>query len=746
MNRIPLPCVALAIALASASAAGAGAPPRLPTVAERDAFMAGHQLRLSPALPRPQPVAHAGQADVDMLAYDLSLWLDLAGERVEGACRASFQVAPGAGQADQLVLDLYSNLTVTEVLRAGTPLDPSAWTHANDVLTIDLTPAPLEGGPPADVEVRYQGQPREFSFGTLTFTTHGSPPAPLIFTLSEPFLARGWWPCKDLPDDKALVTLRVEAPDAIIVVSNGTQFPRIPGRAGHSITTWTSRYPISTYLVSIAASDYVTWTDTYTSQDASRTMPIQHWAFPEHETQARQDFSRTVDMMDAFAAIWDEYPFIEEKYGHGVISLWGAMEHQTATSHGAQLITGDNRYDFVVAHELGHQWWGNVVGPLTFDSIWLNEGFATYSEATWFESQGGLQTYLDYMRNLDDLQSRGREFPGTVHAPAGLFNSTVYHKGGWVLHMLRWVLGGPAGAPDRETIDRVLRAHRADHEYANAQTTDFIATAERVSGRSLQWFFDQWVYRAGRPNYAVGWAAAPERGGGFTVHVRTLQTQPELYAMPVVLRMRFPSGATRDELVQCDQAQHDWQFTAAEAPEAVTWDPDGWVLKTVGPLDIDRDRDGWPDWLDDCPDVPDPAQADDDGNGLGDACQPGTDFDGDGTPNERDCAPADAQVWSDPAGDTLLMLAKLPPDITRFTASGPDPAAQRAYVHDLQHGTLDDLRQQRTTAAGACEVAAIAAPWDDSVRPVPGGDWYLAWPWNGCGDRAPGGTWLSPCR
>lgn len=736
--RLRLLFALLVLAAAPPSRAG---DPHFPTLQERELLRS-----MDRTAPAPRSLPKAGQADVDVLEYHLSIWLDMAGERIEGSNLVRFTAAPGTGQANELILDLYDNMTVTAITRDGVTVDPATWTHAGNLITVPLTPPVMEGGPPCDVLVTYQGQPAEFSFGTLTFSSHDTPPQPLVYTLSEPDLARGWWPCKDVPDDKALVTVAVEAPSNLVVASNGSLVSIVPGRAGHSVTTWSNRYPMTTYLVAISVSNYVVWSDTYTSQDGLTTMPVTHFVWPEHEAAARQDFSRTPAMIDVFARDWLEYPFLLEKYGHNIVWLWGAMEHQTCTTYGGQLITGDNRYDYIVAHELGHQWWGDLVTCGDWNSIWLNEGFATYSEATWFESQGGLSAYLQYMRRLDPWPAW--DFPGTVHAPNDYFNSTVYEKGGWCLHMLRWVVGGPAGAADRENIDRILRAHAQEHLYGVARTADFEATASRVAGQDLTWFFDQWVHRPGRPIYDVASCAAPQSGGGYVTYLRVRQTQAELYTMPVLVRLRYGSGAVEEHLVQSDQMLQDWSWPTAEAPVSVEWDPDGWILKGVVPGDIDLDDDGWPDWLDDCPGVPDPAQADANGNGTADACETGLDFDGDGVLNENDCAAGDPGAWSVPSAPTLLQLAKLPDGTTQVTFTPPPEAGQRAYVHDLQHGLLADLRAQRSTAGGTCRARDIpGATWIDADPVTVGShDWYLAYPWNGCGDRLPDLTWASPCR
>jgi aminopeptidase N len=711
----------------------------VPAIADRELAFQAH--RTAPHATRAPLAPLLGQDDFDVLDYELSLFLDLAGERIEGSSAVRFTPSPGVASLAELVLDLHDgNLAVTAVRYDGNPVPPAQVSHAANSLRIALVP-PLLAGATATVVVDYTGTPAELGFGTLTFDTHGTPPEPVIFTLSEPFLGRGWWPSKDVPDDKATVTTHVEAPDALEVAGNGVETGRVAGRPGHTVTTWQESHPISTYLVAVSASNYATWEDTYSGLSGT-PMPVRFWSYPETLTAARTDWAGTVGMIETFARAFYEYPFLDEKYGHVMVPLWGAMEHQTATSYGAQLVTGDHRFDFVVAHELAHQWWGDHVGPRTFDSIWLNEGFATWSEALWWEDGHGLSGYLDYMASLDPLPTQGSDFPGTVHAPDDYFNATVYRKGGWVLHMLRWVLSAPGTAPDG--LLGVLRAHGAAHPYASAETLDFAATASSFAGQDLSWFFDQWVFRPGRPDYGVGWAAAPQAGGGFVLHLRIEQRQPDLYRMPVLVRMTLPSG-TREELVWNEAAVSDYSWPLTEAPTAVTWDEDGWVLKQVGTLRVDGDGDGWPDWLDGCPDVYNPGQEDLDLDGVQDACQPGIDHDGDGVLNENDCAPANPGAWSSPPDTTVLFVTRDPSGTVRLSSLHPDPQGQDPYLTDLSGGELAALRASGTYAGALCLVPGSAEV--EIADPSPPGDrYFVAHPWNGCGPSEPGGQASSPCR
>ena len=354
--------------------------------AEDRAVLFGPHAGLRPELLRPLPVTLGVQDDFDALRYDLSVFLDVDEARVEGSCLVTF--TPIADPLPAIALDLRSATMIVSAVSLesahGAAVDHA---HADHLLTINFDP-PLTGvRDPVVVRVEWAGAPRQLSFGTLRFDTHGDPEVPLIYSLAEPYLARDWWPSKDRPDDKADVRLSVDAPEELVVVSNGLQVERVasPGAPDRAVTTWESRYPISTYLVSIAATNYETWTDVYQTlsplDGAPADVPVTYWAWPEKADEAREDWSVTVPMMDFFGDAYGEYPFWEEKYGHAMIRMSGAMEHQTATSYGAALVRGDHRYDFVVAHELAHQWWGDLVGPTSFDSIWLNEGFASWAEA-----------------------------------------------------------------------------------------------------------------------------------------------------------------------------------------------------------------------------------------------------------------------------------------------------------------------------------------------------------------------------
>jgi hypothetical protein len=441
-------------------------------------------------------------------------------------------------------------------------------------------------------------------------------------------------------------------------------------------------------------------------------MAVQHWAYPERLADAREDFSATVPTIDYFSEIFYEYPFLEEKYGHAMIPIDGAMEHQTATSYGDFAVTGEHHFDFLLAHELAHSWWGNHVGPASYESIWLNEGFATYAEALLWEHRYGRQAYRDYMQHLDILQTFGWEFSGPVYAPFDLFGVTVYNKGAWILHMLRWLLAQPTVDADPEPLLEVLRAHGGAHAYGSATSDQFVATASSYAGQDLHWFFDPWLLRGDRPDYLLSWATLPQPGGDHLLFLRVQQRQNgSPYRLPVLLRIRTASGALEQVVWQAER-RTDYRVAVLEEPLDLSWDEDGWLLKR---LEVER--------------------------------VPASDADGDGTPDFFDCAVSDNGAWMEPQGDSFLYATKQPDGRAALWFTNPDPLGQREYSTDVAVGSLQALRSSGTFGDATCLAAGHPDPsLVDTTPDISGAKYYQAWPWNGCGPTDTTGLPLSPCR
>ncbi len=536
--------------------------------------------KLQAALALPPDAVRALQEDYDVHYYDIDIEIDEGPETVAGSVvvRATSTIEG----LSTVILDLYDNMTVDSVEHDGAP---ASYTHSSDVITVTLNGAVNTGGD-LELEITYHGAPVD---DALNFSTHDG--TPIISSLSEPIGARQWWPCKDTPADKAdSARIALTVDDAYIAVSNGMLVSEVDNGATKTYT-WFESYPITTYLISVAITNYSSWTDYYTY--GRGTMPIENYVYPEHYSNAVEDLNITAEAIGALVEVFGPYPFLDERYGHAVFPWGGAMEHQTCTSYGRVLIRGDHYYDWILVHELGHQWWGDWVTCETWDDIWLNEGFASYSEALWFEHVGGELEYDDY---VDSYDAYGY-FDGPIYDPWSTFNRTVYDKGALVLHMLRRIMeldGGPQDHYPMDGLVAVMADYGAAHSYGTAVTADLQTVFEAHYGSSMDWFFQPWVYGENRPDYRWSWVAGDQGPPyGVMVHVEQVQSNAGLFTMPIDIKIHTTAG---DVLVVAwnDQLSQDFFFDVDAAVTDVSFDPGNWILKYVTEISTGVPQDAAP--------------------------------------------------------------------------------------------------------------------------------------------------------
>ena len=721
------------VALCSAALAATSAPPAppdpsqfpIPTREERE------RTRKPPA-PRAEPGATAdadakdatvaaAQDDFDVTRYLLDVEFTPSTRVVGGA--VTITATSRVAGFREVILDLLDNMTVTSVTRGATPL---AFTHQDNLVRITLDRT-FNAGQSFEVKVSYNGKPAATGFGSIGwnkyfFVGQGK----MVWTLSEPEGARTWWPCKDKPADKAQVEEWWTVPATWTATGNGTLIATETLPNSRKRFKWKPARPLTTYLVSIAATDYVSFSDTYTALDGTTTMPVTYYVYSEDLTPARESFRNTPAMIAFYAETFGEYPFLEDKYGMSAFPWSGAMEHTTNTSYGYLLIDGGHGNDYVIAHELAHQWWGDSVSPEEWNDVWLNEGFASYSEALWAEHLGGADTYRDYMNSF-----WRSSFDGTLYAPNDLFGTTVYDKGAWAVHMLRGVMGdGP--------FFLGLRDWYASRRDATGNTAQLQATMEARHGAPLGWYFQEWVYGPGMPAYEVGWTTADLGGGAYRNWVRIRQTQVDAgpFTMPVRLTLVTASGSEL-RTVWNDALDQDFTLDTAEPLIDLVFDERDWILKAgETPVELaDADGDGVPDRNDNCASVVNPVQQDFDGDALGDACD--EDDDGDAVADALDCAPFDAAQGT-PGEIGGVSVAALSPASVRL-AWLPATAAD---LYDVSRGALSTLRSGG--GYGACRATGLTTTALDDDAPAAAGD---GWQWlvrgrdTGCGGAGPFGAY-----
>ncbi len=502
--------------------------------------------------------ATADQTTYDALYYDLDLTMDPVITDVSGT--VTLRATPTAASITSIDLDLLNNFTVSAVRVDG---GAAVFSHAGNLISVTLGGS-FAPGDTFTVEVDYSGTPNE-AYGAFGFDSFSG--SPMIWSLSEPYGARSWWPCKDLPEDKPdSVDIRIRVPSNLIVASNGTLRDTTIA-AGWTTYNWHENYPIATYLVSVAIHPYSILTDWY-NYSPTDSMPIQHYIFPGHVGSVGPQVSMTAEMIEHFSSLFGEYPFVDEKYGHAEFLWGGGMEHQTISSMG---FFGES----IVAHELAHQWWGDKITCNTFNHIWLNEGFATYSEALWDDYKYGRAAYKQTMRNAAYYG------PGTIYVEDPndfneIFDSNLsYNKASWVLHMLRHIV-------DDTMFFDILQAYYADPgvEYGTATTEQFRTICETVSGMDFEAFFDQWIYDEYFPIYSFDWSYVPG-GGGYDIDLTINQKQTHrVFKMPIDVRVYF-AGSKTAFVVQDTLATQNFTIHVDLEPVSIELDATEWILKGV---------------------------------------------------------------------------------------------------------------------------------------------------------------------
>lgn len=517
-----------------------------------------------PAVTRERQLGAPARADY----YGLHLRFDPTQSAISGM--VVVHAAPARSPVDTLMLDLAPSMTVDSVIAEGGAL-PTVRTGAR--LGVPF-PRHAAMGQAVSIAVYWHGVPKG---NALVFGHHGS--APVISSYGLPYSAREWWPSQDTPSEKAdSADIWITAPAALTAASNGRLVGRHLSDDSTTATThWSVRYPIYTNVISVAISNYKTFTLTYRGL-AGDTLPMPFFVFPEDAVKARQDFGVLPAMLAHHVRRFGPYPFAREKYGVAEIGVQSYREHQTLPGYGPQFITGDHKNDRILAHELAHQWFGNSLTVRRWSNVWLNEGFATYAAWLWREDKEGPAAYL--------AGARERMIPA-VYGPvltvadttnlAAMFTPVTFNKGALVLHMMRHVMGDSA-------FFRALRRYVADHTNGIVTPTDFQAACEREYGQPLDWFFREWVDEGGAPAYNASAWNVSRSPTGFRVALTIRQTQQDstVFRMPLDLVVGTTHGPVRTVVWDSTRVQQVF----VDAPDSITsvaLDPDGWVVKGTRP-------------------------------------------------------------------------------------------------------------------------------------------------------------------
>jgi aminopeptidase N len=380
----------------------------------------------------------------------------------------------------------------------------------------------------------------------------------LVYTMSEPEDARIWMPCNDIPNDKARSSITVRVPfkpsdgeNNISVAANGNLISIKEGPQSLNIQYRDFYFQdttlISTYLMVANASKFKVYSDWYVSDDKKDSIEIKNYVWQKDydgtktdgsEYNATYSLGMTVGMMKAFTDKLVPYPF--KRYGHTSVQpfSFGGMEHQTQTTINRTWLAGKSGYG--IAHELMHQWTGDLVTCGTWGDIWLNEGGATWGEALWGESWGGRTEYMNRMlakrRDYLNINNKNQQPPIYGISIDIIFNyATTYAKSSWIYHMLRTMLGD-------SLYYSTLNKYMNDYAYGNAITDDIKSTFKKYAPNPkipYDIFFDQWVMKPGHPILQFASLREFKENNGDTIVQYIIQQKQSAKNVPTVFHLPF---------------------------------------------------------------------------------------------------------------------------------------------------------------------------------------------------------------
>ena len=470
-------------------------------------------LILSPAM------AQRPGSAIDVNDYIFELELNDLNDQITGKATVNARFLQ-AGNLIQLDLISANNkgrgMRVTRVTENNKPL---SFTHLRDTLRVTLD-APAKKDESRSIVISYEGIPADGLIISKNLFGHRG-----FFSDNWPNRARNWIPCNDHPADKAGVEFIITAPDHYQVVANGIQLEESSLPNKRKLTHYKETVPLPTKIMVIGAADFAVQ---YAGEVGC--VPVYSWIYPGNKEKGFYDYAMAKDILSYFINLVGPYAY-KKLANVQSTTMFGGMENASAIFYSEKSVTGTRKCEGLIAHEIAHQWFGNMATEADWSHIWLSEGFATYMTIWYFERMHGQDTAAEMrVKDRKAVISFSRKYnepvvDTTVTDYLQLLNANSYQKGGWILHMLRTEIGDSA-------FLRGIRNYYAAFAGKNAVTEDLQREMEKVSGRNLEKFFKQWLYTPGQPKLDIRWKYDAARS---MISGTVQQLQPTPFEFPLDL-------------------------------------------------------------------------------------------------------------------------------------------------------------------------------------------------------------------
>ena len=436
----------------------------------------------------------------------------------------------------------------------------TSFSHQNDSLLIYYNVTKPNSS--ATINIEYSGIPAhgliisKNKFGERTF-----------FGDNWPDRAHNWVPCVDHPSDKATVDFRVSAPDHYEVIANGDMIEETATDHQYKFTHWQSDEPLPTKVMVIGVADFA-----IDKVENNLGIPVSTWVYPMNSDKGFADYMNATEPLSFYISHIGPYPFSKLANVQST-TLFGGMENAGNIFYAENLVTGNQKQEEIIAHEIAHQWFGNSVSEGNWHHVWLSEGFATYLTDLYYEYKYGSDVFKSRMETDRKVVIRyaTRNFAPVIDTTItdylDLLNPNSYEKGAWFLHMLRKELGV-------ELFMESIRTFYEKYKYSNALTIDFQNIVDSITGKDLTSFFEQWLFKAGHPVINIMWY---QKKKNVLVQIEQLQ-KGTVFDFPLELGFVSKDGSVKRETLHVNKVLENYSFPVESTIENLVPDPDVWLL------------------------------------------------------------------------------------------------------------------------------------------------------------------------